>query len=330
MPMPQFDKSSILKTELFSSLLEKERKYIVSQSGIIQLKKRERLFTSGEKAERFYKLLQGSIRVFKPREDGGEDYLACFDPGDTIGDFDFARGAVYDASAEAVQDSVLAVFPVFGINMEMMLKENPQTLSQILLSSIVMITSRIKSTQKIIVENISLVQELYRKAYEDSGTGLYKQSFLADEINRILEEPTAIIMMKPDNFKILVDSRGHSAGDEAMVRIAMLLKLIVRRLGRGYPLRFKSNEVGILLPRCPPSAAQKLAEEIHIGLKNFEPLPSQGVIPEFRFSGTVSYAVWSNDGNKWDTLFQGNYDSLLEHWRNGGDRVIHYTQGTDV
>jgi diguanylate cyclase (GGDEF)-like protein len=324
------DTSSILKTELFSSLLEKERDYVVSKSGIIKLKKGERLFTAGEKAEHFYKLVKGSVRVFKPREDDDEDDLAWFDTGDTIGDFDFARGALYDASAEASIDSVALVFPAPAISMDMIEKENPQILSQILLNSIVMITSRIKSTQKIIVENISLVQELYRKAYEDSGTGLYKQSFLTDELNRLLEEPTAIILIKPDNFKTLVDSRGHSAGDEAMVRIAMLLKLIVRRLGRGYALRFKSNEVGLLFSKCPPEAAQKIAEEVHAGLENFEPVPAKGDIPEFRFSGTISYAVWPDDGNKWDVLFQGNYDSLLEHWRNGGNKVVHYKAGSEV
>jgi diguanylate cyclase (GGDEF)-like protein len=320
------DVSSILDTELFLSLREKERGYVASRSGIIQLKKGERLFSAGEKAERFYKLIEGSIHVFKTREDGDEDDLAWFDSGDTIGDFDFARGAVYDASSEAVVNSKAVVFPAPETSMDTIEKENPQTLSQILLSSIVMITSRIKSTQKIFVENIALTQELYRKAYEDSGTGLYKQSFLTDEINRILEEPTALIMIKPDRFKILVDSRGHSAGDEAMVRIAMLLKLIVRRLGRGYALRFKSNEVGLLFPKCSPNAAQKIAEEVYSGLANLKPVPAADSIPEFRFSGTISYAVWPNDGNKWDTLFQENYHSLLEHWRSGGNTIVHYTR----
>ncbi|MDR2900962.1 MAG: diguanylate cyclase [Treponema sp.] len=327
MPVLKAETSSILRTEIFSSLLEKEREYISSRSGIIHLEKGENLFSSGEKADRFYKLVDGSIRVFKLRDDGIEDDLAWFDPGDTIGDFDFARGAMYDATSEAVRNSTVVVFPAPGITMEMIARENPQVLSQILLNSIVMITSRIKSTQKTIVENISLVQELYRKAYEDSGTGLYKQSFLTDEINRLLEEPTALIMIKPDNFKILVDSRGHSAGDEAMVRIAMLLKLIVRRLGRGYALRFKSNEVGLLFTKCPPEAARQIAEEVHSCLANFEPVPPDGDIPEFRFSGTVSFSVWPNDGSTWDSLFQGNYDSLLDHWRSGGNCVVHYNQG---
>ncbi len=324
--MPKTDTSPILKTEIFSSLLENEQAYISSMSGIIQLKKGDLMFSAGEKAERFYKLLHGAVRVFKSRENGGKDDLAWFDPGDTIGDFDFARGALYDASAEAVQDSALVVFPAPGITMEKLAQENPQALSQILLRSIIMITSRIKTTHKIIVENISLVQELHSQAYEDPGTGLFKQSFLTDEINHLLEAPTALIMIKPDNFKILVDSRGHSAGDEAMVRIAMLLKLIVRRLGRGYALRFKSNEVGLLFTKCPPAAAQKIAEEVHAGLANFEPVPADKDIPEFRFSGTVSYTIWPDDGNKWDSLFQGNYDSLLENWRSGGNRVVHYKQ----
>jgi diguanylate cyclase (GGDEF)-like protein len=326
MPMPVSATSLMLKTEIFSSLLKKEREYIVSRSGIIRLKKGDRLFTTGEKADRFYKLIDGSIRVFKLREDGDEDDMAWFDPGDTIGDFDFARRAAYDASAEAVRDSSLVVFPAPGITLDMIANENPQALSQILLNSIVMITSRIKSTHKIIVENRPLVLELYRKAYEDAGTGLLKQSFLTDEINRLLEEPTAIIMIKPDNFKTLVDSRGHSAGDEAMVRIAMMLKAIVDHIGRGWALRFKSNEVGLLFTKCSLDAARKIAEQVHSGLANFEPVPAEGSIPPFRFSGTRSYSVWPNDGNKWEALFQGNYDSLMEHWRRGGNKIVHYKQ----
>jgi hypothetical protein len=53
MPLPKADTSSILKTEIFSSLLEKEQAYVSSMSGIIQLKKGEQLFSAGEKSGTF-------------------------------------------------------------------------------------------------------------------------------------------------------------------------------------------------------------------------------------------------------------------------------------
>ncbi|MDR1905246.1 MAG: diguanylate cyclase [Treponema sp.] len=319
-----FDLSLIQKAELFSALLPAERDFIHSRSSVLQLRKGERLFSPGERAEHFYMLMQGSIRVVRPRSDGGEDEMARFTLGDAIGDFDFARGAEYDAYAEAVTDCMLVMFPGFGLTMDMFALEEPHTISRILLNSIVMMTSRIKATHKIIVENLSWVQELHRRAYEDPGTGLWKQSFLTEEINRILENPTALIMVKPDRFKILVDSRGHNVGDEAMIRIALVLKNAIRRIGRGWPLRFKSNESGVLINKCDPSLAETSARELLEAIAAMEPVPAQGDMPAFSFSATISYAVWPDDNTVWENLFNGNYALLLDTWRAGGNRIVHY------
>jgi diguanylate cyclase (GGDEF)-like protein len=321
------DTSPIQNSELFSNLLPKEIDFVVSHSGVLQLRAGGNLFGPGEKAEHFYMLVKGSIRVFKPRSDGGEDEMASFTPGDTIGDFDFARRASYDACAQAVEDSLLIMFPGYGLTMESFALEEPHTISRIFLSAIVMMTGRIKSTQKLIVENMSWVQELHRRAYEDPGTGLWKQSFLTDEINRILEDPTALIMLKPDRFKTLVDSRGHGAGDEAMVRIATVLRNITRRFGRGWPLRFKSNEVGILINKCSLPQAEKIAGDLQKSIAALEPVAAQGDIPAFPFTAAVVYSVWPMDDSVWESLFKGSYDCLLDAWRDGGNRVLHYCKG---
>jgi diguanylate cyclase (GGDEF)-like protein len=322
-----FDPSPIQKAELFSSLLERELEFVSRRSGFLQLRQGGRLFSIGEKAERFYMLLDGNIRVFKPRSDGGEDELARFTRGDTIGDFDFARRAEYDACAEAEEDSILIMFPGYGLKMETFVLEAPQTIARIFLGSIVMLTSRIKSTQKIILENMSWVQELHRRAYEDPGTGLWKQTFLTDEINTILEEPTALIMAKPDRFKILVDSRGHGAGDEAMVKIALVLKNITRRIGRGWALRFKSNEVGIVINKCGATLAEKVCRELASAIAGLTPVPARGDIPAFSFSVTISYAMWPEDNPAWDPLFKDNYALLLDTWRGGGGTVRYRRPG---
>jgi diguanylate cyclase (GGDEF)-like protein len=319
------DPSPIQKAELFSTLLEKEIDFVISRSGILQLRREGRLFSPGERASRFFMLLEGAIRVYKFRSDGGEEEMARFTPGDTIGDFDFARGAAYDAFAEAVEDSVLVMFPGYGLSMENFTLEEPHTISRIFLSSIVMTTGRIKSTRRVIGERF---QEFQRRMYEDPGTGLWKQSFLTDEINRILEDPTALIMLKPDRFKILVDSRGHGAGDEAMVRIATILKNVSRRLGQSWPLRFKSNEVGILINKCGPAQAEETAHELHKAIAALSPVPAQGGLSEFSFTATVSYAVWPQDDGAWEKLFQGNYALLLDTWRADGNRVVHYHKET--
>jgi CRP-like cAMP-binding protein len=321
------DPAPIKNAELFSSLMDRECDFVIDRSSVIHLRKKARLFSSGIKADHFYLLLEGAIRVFKPRDDGGCDEMAKYKPGDTIGDFDFARRAEYDANAEAVEDSVLIMFPAMGLTMEDFAAEEPHIVSRILLNSIIMMTSRIKSTQNILLENLSWVHELHRRAYEDPGTGLWKQTFLTDEIDGILEVPTTLIMLKPDRFKILVDSRGHGAGDEAMVRIAMILRGITRKIGRGWPLRFKSNETGLLITKCPSTMAGMVVKELSHAVSSLEPVPAQGDIPAFPFSGTIAYSVWPEDYKSWSSLFESTYALLLDTWKNGGGgKIIHRKQ----
>jgi len=320
------DFRSIKKAELFSSLKQEEMDFILSNCGSLFLNKNKTLFTSGEKASRFYYLTSGEIRVFNKNEDGSEDEMARFRAGDTIGDFDFARGALYDAYAEAAEDSNLIVFPGAEQTIETLAQENPKSVCSILLNAIIMMTGRIKSTRKLILNNMSWVQELHRRAYEDPGTGLWKQTLIADEIIGVLKEPAVLIMVKPDRFKTLVDSRGHSAGDEAMIRIAIILKNMTRHIGHGWPMRFKSNEVGIIFNNFGPSQAELIAQELAVTIMDMESVPAKGDIPAFNFTATISWTAWPHDDPEWDSLFIGNYSSLLDNWRDGGNKIVHYTK----
>jgi len=330
MTAANIDLASIQKQELFSKLKKDEIEFVISHSMSISLPKNELLFSSGEKASRFYILTSGEIRVFKKNNDGSEEEMARFTAGDTIGDFDFARGANYDAWAEAAEDSQLIVFPGAGLSVDSLVQKDPNTVCSILLNAIIMMTGRIKSTRKLILENMSWVQELHRRAYEDPGTGLWKQIMIADEIAGNLKDPAALIMLKPDRFKILVDSRGHSAGDEAMIRIAIILKNITRILGHGWALRFKSNEVGLIINNCHPEQAENIAEKLTEAISAMEPVPASGEIPEFNFSATVSWTIWPRDDAEWDSLFQGNYALLLDTWREGEKKIVHYNKAAKL
>ena len=306
-----------------------ELDFVISHSGTISLVKKEVLFSAGEKAARFYILTSGEIRVFKKNDDGSEQEMARFTSGDTIGDFDFARGAEYDAFAEAAVDSQLIVFPALNLTMDTLSAKEPRTACSIMRNAIVMMTGRIKSTNRLILDNMSWVQDLHRKVYEDAGTGLWKQTLITDEIIGALKDPSALIMLKPDRFKILVDSRGHSAGDEAMIRIALILKNICRQIGAGWPLRFKSNETGIIFSSCDASAAEKIANQLAEEINAMEPVAAHEDNPAFDFSATISWCIWPLDGDEWESLFQGNYANLLDTWKATGNTIVHYSNRND-
>jgi len=315
--------SAIVKSDIFSNLLPDEKNSIMDRTGIITLKKGASLFSQGDKAEHFYLLREGLIRIFKPLEDGGDEEIARFTPGDIIGDFDFARRAEYDAQAEALADSTLVMFPSSGITIDSFALEMPHIVSRLLLNSAVMVTSRIKSTRKLIMENMPWVQELSRTAYEDPGTGLWKQTFLTDEIERLLEDPVALIMLKPDRFKILVDALGHDAGDKAMVKIAAILKGITRRLGRGWALRFKSNETGLLINTCNAAQAESLARSLSDAIAAL-PVVSMGSGDDFSFTGSIVWGIWPADNGYWPSFFEGVYALLMTTWKTGGNSIVRY------
>lgn len=321
--MSECDKQDILKkSSLFSSLLADDEAYILSRISRFELRKGAHLFKLNNQAERFYYILQGSIRVYRPKQDGRNEELAIFTSQDLLGEFDFARQTHYDAAAVALEDTELVCFPALGLTLEDLKREKPDTVSRILLRSLSMISSRLRSTQRLISENTTWVQELRRRAYEDPGTGLWNRAFLDEEIRRELQAPTGLILMKPDRFKILVDSRGHSAGDDAMIAIAGILKSLVRHVGRGWALRFKSNEVGLCLPRCGLEEVQKIAQKLYALISHIPAIPASESFPGFIFSATVVYGVWPDMAEDWDTMVSQQYAYMIEQWQSGGDRVI--------
>jgi len=212
--------------------------------------------------------------------------------------------------------------------MDSLAQKNPDVTCSIMLNAIIMMTARIKEANQLVLDNLSWAQDLHRRAYEDTGTGLWKQTLIADEIKGKLNDPAALIMLKPDHFKTLVDSRGHAVGDEAMVKIALILKNATSDTEQAWPMRFKSNETGLILNNCGAAEAQEIAETLAKKIAAMEPVPASGEgdekIEEFYFSATISWCIWPLDDPTWNLLFHGNYAHLLEVWKTGGNTVVHY------
>ena len=316
------DVAFLRNAEIFSALLDDDLRYIALRSSRLAMPRGGRLFQAGDTARRFFIVISGSIRVFRPRFDGGDDVMALFAPGDALGDFDFARGAVYDACADAAVDSEIVAFPGDGLCFEDLARERPDVASRLKLRSLVMIASRLRSTNKLISENAPWVRELRRRAYEDPGTGLWSRAFLDEEVSQSLTGPTAVVVLKPNHFKDLVDARGHAAGDDAMAKIAGVLKELVRRFGRGWAIRVRSNETALIVPQMSPDQAREVAEAARREIAAIEPFPAEGSFKEFKFSAAVSFSSWPVDGSDWTGLFGAAYDTCMEAWKNGDPRLV--------
>ena len=307
------------RAELFSGLIDEDLAFVADRVESIGLARGATLFAQGERAQRFFIVRSGQIGVYRTEEGLSERELARYVAGDVLGDFDFAVGSAFDASARAYTEAELLAFPSSGLSMQDLAQERPDASARIYLRSLSMISSRLRSTQRLISENAPWVRELRRQIYTDSSTGLWSRAFLDEEVPRNLAQPTAIVMLKPDKFKELNDIHGHAAGDEAMSLLAGILVGQTERLGRGWAIRLRSNETAIVVPRCDAQEATASARVLAAEVAKMDVSFARGT--GFSFTASLSLAIWPSDGCDWKRLIEGAYGLLARAWKDGGDRL---------
>ena len=84
--------------------------------------------------------------------------------------------------------------------------------------------------------------------------------------------PLALIMIDIDNFKIFNDTYGHLVGDQALIRIAELIKGVIKRPG-DLAARYGGEEFVVMLMNTTEEGALVVAEEIRrrveqLGIEN--------------------------------------------------------------
>lgn len=78
---------------------------------INKYKKKQTIYTEGNHPNRLYFVLKGKIKAFKSNEEGKELVTELFVPGDFLGYIALLEGSVYKDSAEALEETELAVIP---------------------------------------------------------------------------------------------------------------------------------------------------------------------------------------------------------------------------
>jgi diguanylate cyclase (GGDEF)-like protein len=312
--------STLRGSELFSNLLDDDLAYLATRVERLRLAGGSRAFGQGDKAGFFLILESGVAAIYRRDEAGREAEAARYIAGDTIGDFEFAVGADFTGSCRCEEDCAFLRFPGSGMTLDDVAGEKPDFAARLLLRSAGMISARLRSTQALISRNSPWVRELRRQIYTDPGTGLWSRAFLDEELPRLVVQPTALILLKPDGFKELNDAHGHQAGDAAMERFAEMLAGQVERLGRGWALRLRSNEMGLVIPSCAEGEATETARILMAltgALDLSRAVPGCG----FRFTASAAVALWPADGPDWKRLVEEAYSILTKAWSSGGDRI---------
>lgn len=99
------------KTRLFFHLPPEDLSRLREISTLRRYAKRGAVFREGDRADGFYVVVSGSVKVFKLSEDGKEQVLHILEAGQSFAEATIFEGGKYPASAEALVDSDLLFLP---------------------------------------------------------------------------------------------------------------------------------------------------------------------------------------------------------------------------
>ena len=155
-----------------------------------------------------------------------------------------------------------------------------------------------------------------RIAASDHLTGLANRRHFYESLEKAISMTRrhggslAIVGLDLDGLKRVNDTAGHAAGDEVLVRFAVLLRALCR--AEDLPGRLGGDEFSLLLPGVDVEGARHLAERVLAAVRACPPLERCGV--------TVScgIAAWAHD-ERADDLLRRADDGLYAAKREGGD-----------
>ena len=263
----QAQKASLLKqASLFASLDAEELRLIARYSGYRNFASGDEIFAQGSHREELYLIRSGTVAIRRAIEGEAAQEIARFVDGEVFGELDLLDTAPRTASAVAEGETTLLVFPDRHEFADI-LEEHPGQFARILRQLLGVIAGRIRAIDKLISEKTPWIEDLKKQLHRDRLTGLFNRVFLEEELPRIVttQPCTSLLVVKPDNFKIINDTYGHEAGDKTLMLLAEVVKTHLSDGDMG--ARFRGDEYCLILPGRGTSEASSAAEALRAAVR---------------------------------------------------------------
>lgn len=170
--------------------------------------------------------------------------------------------------------------------------------------------------------------EANKERWVDLLTGLRNKNAYKEEIPQLFsmekrrKNDCSLLMIDFDHFRNVNESFGHLVGDEALKKIASLIKDQVRSADIVY--RFGGEEFIIFLSDTASLVAQELAERIRATIKShtFEIVNEEG--EQIRLNKTVSIGVVGTDQlEDWNNYNEKSAGDFLKKITEFADRAVY-------
>ncbi|MDH5185354.1 MAG: EAL domain-containing protein, partial [Gammaproteobacteria bacterium] len=128
-------------------------------------------------------------------------------------------------------------------------------------------------TLRDVTEMNQLSEQLQYQASHDALTGLMNRTEFEKRLNLALHNAQTeqlshvLCYLDLDQFKVVNDTCGHSAGDELLKQLAPLLKPLIR--GNDVLARLGGDEFGVLLEGCNQAKGLEIADRMRQTIKDF-------------------------------------------------------------
>jgi diguanylate cyclase (GGDEF)-like protein len=130
--------------------------------------------------------------------------------------------------------------------------------------------------------------------------------------------PLCLVLVDVDDFKLLNDRLGHSAGDRVLQEIAKAMRGQIRETD--YLARYGGEEFVLLLPETGPDGVLSQAERLRRAVEEL-PLPGAETQPLGRLTISLGVACYPDNGRDAESLVRAADEALYRAKGAGRNRV---------